>query len=71
MRPPSSQIDLAPTPGQADEAAAYVAELGGELATLARNHQLPFLAHLLDLAVMEAREQARAPKGKAQKPRDP
>jgi hypothetical protein len=41
-------------------AAQYVASLSGELAEIARRHRLDTLAHILDMARLEA-EQAGAP----------
>ena len=37
-----------------DEVAAYIAEIGGELASLARAAKLDMLAYLLDMAQAEA-----------------
>lgn len=38
----------------AQEAAAYVAELGADLAQIARKHRLDMLAYLLEMARLEA-----------------
>ncbi len=46
------------------EAAAYVAEMSGELAGIARRHGLDTLGYLLDMARLEA-ENAVAPGGDA------
>jgi hypothetical protein len=42
-----------PSPGSR-EAAAYVAELTGDLARIARQHRLDALGYLLDMARLEA-----------------
>ncbi len=42
----------------ADEFAAYVASLAGELSRLARGHGFSTLAYLLDMARLEARANA-------------
>lgn len=40
------------------EASEYIAELVDELATVARNSELPILAYLLDVAAHEAKTRA-------------
>jgi hypothetical protein len=44
--------------GDREHAAAYVATLTGELASLVRRHRLDTLGYLLDLARLEAEEVA-------------
>jgi NTP pyrophosphatase (non-canonical NTP hydrolase) len=44
-----------------EAAAAYIAELTGELVQLARSNQLSALAYLLDLARLEALERTTPP----------
>jgi hypothetical protein len=51
------------------EAAAYVAELTSELATVARRHGLDALGYLLEMAHMEAESAARGPKTAGAKPK--
>ena len=52
--------------GPVDRAAAanYVAELSGELATLARNHRLDALGYILEMARLEAENVTRFVNGK-------
>ena len=45
-----------------EQFAAYVAELTGELAALARRHRLDALSYLLEVAQLEARNTAQLPK---------
>ena len=45
-----------------DEVAAYMAELTGELALVARRHGFDTLAYLLEMARLEAESTARRPK---------
>lgn len=45
-----------------DEVAAYLAELTGELALVARRHGFDALAYLLDMAQLEAERVTRRPK---------
>jgi hypothetical protein len=45
-------------------AATYIAELGAELATLARRHGLNTLGYLLDMARLEAEEVRRHVNGR-------
>lgn len=45
--------------GQHIVVARYVADLAAELATLARGQRLDLLAYFLDMAVLEAENQAR------------
>ena len=42
------------TEAETAQAAAYVAELAGELASIARRHGLDALGYILDLAKLEA-----------------
>jgi hypothetical protein len=44
-------------------AAAYVAELSGDLATMARRHGLVALGHILDMAKLEAENAVREVSG--------
>lgn len=46
-----------------EEVAAYIAVLTAEMVRLARNHKLQALAYLLDLARMEAMQQAEGSSG--------
>ncbi|MBN8977643.1 MAG: hypothetical protein J0I08_14290 [Rhizobiales bacterium] len=46
--------------GGPDEAARFIASAVSELAPMARRHRLETLAHLLDMAQMEADELVRA-----------
>lgn len=46
--------------GGPDEAARFIAEAVSELAPMARVHRLDVLAHLLDMAQMEAKNLIRA-----------
>jgi hypothetical protein len=46
--------------GGPDEAAHFIARAVSELALMARRHRLDILAHLLDMAQMEADELVRA-----------
>ena len=50
--------------GSPAEAAAYVAELAGDLATIARRHGLDALGHILDMAKLEAENVTRYSKGR-------
>ena len=52
-----------------DQVAAYVADLTGELALVARRHGLDTLAYLLDMARLEAESTARRPKTPEAKPK--
>ena len=52
-----------------DHVAAYVADLTGELALVARRHGLDTLAYLLDMARLEAEGSARRPKTTDAKPK--
>lgn len=45
-----------------DEVAAYLAELTGELALVARRHGFDALAYLLDMAQLEAESVTRRPR---------
>jgi hypothetical protein len=55
--------DLSPVtgdgPGDPAQAAAYVAELSADLATLARRHGLEALGYILDMARLEAENATR------------
>jgi hypothetical protein len=46
-------------PEAASDAASYIASLAGELALLARRNGLHTLSHLLDMAQLEASENAK------------
>ena len=46
-----------------EEVAAYIAVMTAEMARLARNHKLPALAYLLEVARMEAVERAESGPG--------
>jgi hypothetical protein len=48
------------SPAGPREAAAYVAELTGDLARIARQHRLDALGYLLDMARLEAQQVAGA-----------
>jgi hypothetical protein len=51
-----------------EEVAAYIAAITGEMARLARKHNLPALGYLLDLARMEALERSGGnPNGESQR----
>lgn len=54
------QSDDEPGEGGPTEAASFVAEAVQDLAHLARRHRLDVLAHLLDMAQMEAEDVARS-----------
>ncbi len=58
-----------PLDSRAREAASYIAELASELARLAREHGLPGLAYLLDIARLEA--EMNAGKAVGQRPDKP
>jgi hypothetical protein len=45
--------------GGPDEAAAFIAETAADLVRLARSHRLELLAHLLQMAELEAKEYLR------------
>ena len=47
------------SPGSREEAAAYIAELTGDLAMIAHRHGLDALGYILDMATMEARNNVR------------
>jgi hypothetical protein len=47
------------------EAAAYIAELCGDLSSIARRQQLDTLVYILDMARLEAQNLIRPPGGKA------
>jgi hypothetical protein len=47
------------------EAAAYIAELCGNLSLIARRHQLDTLVYILDMARLEAQNLIRPPSAKA------
>jgi hypothetical protein len=50
-------LAISPIPlGDREHAAAYVASLTGELASLVRRHRLDTLSYILDLARLEAEE---------------
>lgn len=51
----------------ADEFAAYVASLAGELSRLARGHGFSTLAYLLEMARMEAKATAPKPQRRAER----
>lgn len=51
----------------ADEFAAYVASLAGELSRLAQGHGFSTLAYLLEMAKMEARATAPKPHRRAER----
>ena len=53
------------TPGdETAQAAAYVAELAGDLAQIARRHGLDALGYILDMAQMEAENATRYANGR-------
>jgi hypothetical protein len=58
-----NEAPLAPTPLSTTDAAAYIAEMSDELASLARNSKLDLLAYLLQMAADEARATARSSLG--------
>jgi hypothetical protein len=51
--------DGAAVPGSREEAAAYVADLTSDLASIARRHGLDTLGYLLDMAHLEAENSRR------------
>ena len=51
-------------PGDPAEAAAYVAELSADLATLARRHGFDALGYILDMARLEAENATRHMNGR-------
>lgn len=57
--PATADLPQAPDPVATAE---YVAAMTGELATLSRNAGLDLLAYFLDIARLEALEQARRPR---------
>lgn len=46
------------------EAAAYLADMSGSLAVIARHHGFDTLAYLFDMAQEEAQNNARSPEGR-------
>ncbi len=50
----SSESAIAPSAPRPDEIAAYIAQLSGEMALLARGAKLDLLAYFLEMARMEA-----------------
>jgi hypothetical protein len=50
--------------GTPAEAAAYVAELAGDLASIARRHGLDALSYILDMAKLEAENVSRFSNGR-------
>lgn len=55
----------APEGQTAAEAAAFIAELCGDLSSMARRQQLDTLVYILDMARLEAQNLIRSPGGKA------
>ena len=60
VRPSSvgNLVVVAPPVGDREAAAAYVANMTGELATLVRRYHLDTLGYLLDMARLEAEQTA-------------
>jgi hypothetical protein len=53
------RIEPPPEPADREAAAAYLAELTGDLAAIARRHGLDALGYLLDMAKLEAENATR------------
>ena len=60
------KVEMAEVEGGEDtaQAAAYVAELAGELASIARRHGLDTLGYILDMAKLEAQNATTAGGGR-------
>jgi hypothetical protein len=76
MQPYHSNAGAEPMPPRAptssddrNEAAAYIATLSGEMASIARRHGLNTLGYLLDMAKLEAETAARLKSGNGGQPK--